>query len=438
MLVRAVERALESAGVRRTGAAPVLVACSGGPDSMALLRATATLLGAHRAVAGHVDHAVSPGSAAVAEALSAFCAHMGHPFRMERLEPPSADEATLRSLRYAALERLRAATGSALILVGHTLDDQAETILLGLLRSGRLRSLEGMSEVNGRVVRPLLSVPRARVHAYVAAKGWPSWEDPTNREPAYLRNRIRKELLPLLERRYAPGIARRLVGLGDELRSRGGGLAETSGRALGGASHTVPSDRAASDRAAPDRVASDRSPSHRVLSDRALSERAPSDRDSARREPFDGERPVGARSAGEPSGAPNLAGAAQDPPAHDEAAAWRARLARGIRVERVTWRGPLPNEGGASAAFDARDVPTFRIRTFQTGDRVRPFGTLRGRRRVSDVLGEAGVPVELRNRWPVVVDAEDGILWVAGLLRSKSAQIREDTQTAWVFTFEEG
>lgn len=218
VLLSAIEAALASEGVTRKGESRVLVACSGGADSVALAHATCTLLGARRVILGHVDHRVRPGSEKDAAFVEDFAHALGAEVRTVQLAPGMDDEATLRDARYAALDVMRAETAAEWILTAHTADDQAETVLLGLLRTSRLEALGGMPGCRGRILRPLLDVSRAsaRHYAHVHHLRWR--EDPTNLEPRYLRNRIRKELLPLLERRYRPRLVRRLVALAGEVR----------------------------------------------------------------------------------------------------------------------------------------------------------------------------------------------------------------------------
>lgn len=190
--------------------ARVLVACSGGLDSVVLLDLAVTRLGPGRVVVGHVNHRARPGSdgdeAFVAELARERCAE----WLARRLEPPRTDEATLRRLRYAALEDLRTEARAAFVLLGHHRDDQAETVLIRILRRGRV---EGMAAVRGRFVRPLLTVPRRHLEAHARRRRLRWRDDPTNPEPAFLRNRVRRELLPLLESRYRGGIRRRLAAL---------------------------------------------------------------------------------------------------------------------------------------------------------------------------------------------------------------------------------
>lgn len=208
MLLAAIERTLEPLGVTRRGETRLLVACSGGLDSTVLAYAVATLYGARRVIVAHVDHGVRPGSGDDAEAVRRFAASLDADFVLRTVAPTSDAEAALREARYAALAEMQAEAEAAFVLTAHTEDDQAESVLMSLLRTG---TLKGIPRQRDTIVRPLLDVPRSvlRKHAERHGLGWR--EDPTNLEPRYLRNRIRKELLPLLERRYRPGIRGRLA-----------------------------------------------------------------------------------------------------------------------------------------------------------------------------------------------------------------------------------
>ena len=183
VLLSAIERVLAAHGVSRAGDEIVLVACSGGADSVALAHGAVAVLGGRRVVLGHVDHAVRPDSAEDAAAVARFAARLGVELRIERLRPGPDDEARLREARYEVLRRQRKVIGAALIITAHTEDDQAETVLLGLLRSASPVSLSGIPQARGDVVRPLLGVSRAAIEDYVAHHRLPVREDPTNREP---------------------------------------------------------------------------------------------------------------------------------------------------------------------------------------------------------------------------------------------------------------
>lgn len=165
----------------------VTCAVSGGPDSIALL-ALAAHAGCH-VTAVHVDHGLRPGSAAEADIVAVAARRCGAEFRSERVhvEPGPNLEARARAARHAAL--------GADALTGHTADDQVETMMLNLLRGGAVRGLSGMAPHR----HPLLALRRTETHALCAALGLDTVDDPSNRLPVHLRNRVRHELLPLMD-----------------------------------------------------------------------------------------------------------------------------------------------------------------------------------------------------------------------------------------------
>jgi len=213
VILSAFDRALADLGAEET----VLVACSGGVDSVLLADLAVERLGARRVVIAHLDHAVRPGSEEDSAFVEDFAAKLRARFVRGRLPPGGSGEARLRTERYAFLEAERERAGARWVLTGHNRDDQAETVLLALIRSARASGLAGMSARSGTILRPLLDVPRAEIEGEARRRALIWREDPTNREPAYLRNRIRKELMPLLERRYRPGISARLAELAREM-----------------------------------------------------------------------------------------------------------------------------------------------------------------------------------------------------------------------------
>ena len=208
--------------------ASILVALSGGADSLALAAAAA-----HEApkvgvsvVTATIDHGLQDGSAAVAERAAEQARSFGIPnARVERVEVGSVGgpEAAAREARYAALRRIAAEEGAAAILVGHTLDDQAETVLLGLARGSGSGSLKGMSphlldEAGLAWVRPMLGLRRAVTAAFCAASGIEPWQDPHNSEERFSRVRVRERVLPVLEAELGPGIAEALWRTAEQLR----------------------------------------------------------------------------------------------------------------------------------------------------------------------------------------------------------------------------
>jgi tRNA(Ile)-lysidine synthase len=200
---------------------PVLVACSGGADSLALLAAAVAV--ADRPVIGvTVDHGLQEGSAAVAERVVTQMAELGVTetvaIRVQVRALGQGTEAAAREARYAALTEVAARFDSGAVLLGHTLDDQAETVLLGLTRGSGGRSISGMRRQFDVFRRPLLSITRAQTEAACTAQGIDWWEDPHNRDPRFTRARIRHVVMPRLERELGPGVAEALVRTAEQIR----------------------------------------------------------------------------------------------------------------------------------------------------------------------------------------------------------------------------
>jgi tRNA(Ile)-lysidine synthase len=220
----------------------VLAACSGGPDSLALAAALAFEAPRHGCLAGAVtiDHGLQPGSAAQSARVAAVLRQLGLD-PVHRIEVQVAGrgtaagyagpEAAARAARYRALEATAVECGAAAVLLGHTLDDQAETVLLGLARGSGARSLAGMSETAGRYRRPLLGLRRDQTRAACAALGLTPWEDPQNSDPAFARTRVRHDVLPLMEELLGPGIAEALARTAGHLRADADALDELAEQA---------------------------------------------------------------------------------------------------------------------------------------------------------------------------------------------------------------
>lgn len=216
--------------------ATVLVACSGGADSLALAAALAfeAPRAAWRAGAVVVDHGLQAGSEAVAARAAQACRALGlDPVEVVAVAvtPDGGPEAGARAARYAALAAAAERHGAAAVLLGHTLDDQAESVLLGLARGSGARSLAGMADRRGLLRRPFLGVRRAGTLRACAALGLEPWHDPTNGPVAAgtagtgaaggdlpLRSRVRHDALPVLEDVLGPGVAEALARTADQLR----------------------------------------------------------------------------------------------------------------------------------------------------------------------------------------------------------------------------
>ncbi|WP_067825402.1 tRNA lysidine(34) synthetase TilS [Actinomadura kijaniata] len=221
--------------------AMVLAACSGGADSLALAGALAfeAARSGHHAGGVTVDHGLQEGSAGRAEAVVRVMAGLG-------LDPAGSVAVTVgerggpenaaREARYAALDEAAVRLNASVVLLGHTRDDQAETVLLGLARGSGTRSLAGMppefarrlpsslrerldapgavevsEPVAVRYARPLLDLDRATTRRACLAMGLDPWDDPHNDDPAYTRVRVRHEVLPALENALGPGVAEALA-----------------------------------------------------------------------------------------------------------------------------------------------------------------------------------------------------------------------------------
>jgi tRNA(Ile)-lysidine synthase len=197
-----------------------LAACSGGPDSLALaaaVRFVAPRLGIHCGLVT-VDHQLQPGSAERAEAVARWAAAEGFdPVVVTRVDVagrPGGPEAAARAARYEALCKAARDHGVTTVLLGHTRDDQAETVLLALARGGGPRGLAGMParrEIDGiTFLRPLLGVRRSQTLAASRALGLEPWEDPHNSDPAFARARVRAAM-PHLVRTLGDGIVENLA-----------------------------------------------------------------------------------------------------------------------------------------------------------------------------------------------------------------------------------
>lgn len=225
---KSVERAITRAVQRHTLWTPgarLVVAVSGGSDSLCLLGALLALReGGHRLAPGelivaHLDHGLrGEESREDARYVQQLAADLSLPCVVERVETASGtlSEDSARRMRYAFLRRVATEYDAERIVTGHTRDDQAETILLHWLRGSGLAGLRGMAPLHDGIARPLLDVTHAQTLAYCVAIGWQRREDSSNRDPRFLRNRIRHELLPLLET-YNPGIRDLLIRNGDLL-----------------------------------------------------------------------------------------------------------------------------------------------------------------------------------------------------------------------------
>ena len=205
----------------------VLAACSGGADSLAVAAALAFVAprAGLRGGGVTVDHGLQPGSAERTADVAAVLGKLGlDPVRSVTVTVAPAGsaagpEAAARAARYTALDKTAGECGAAVVLLGHTLDDQAETVLLGLARGSGGKSLAGMPARRGPYRRPLLTVRRATTRAACAELGLEPWHDPHNSDFRFARARVRHRALPALEDALGPGVAEALARTASQLRA---------------------------------------------------------------------------------------------------------------------------------------------------------------------------------------------------------------------------
>lgn len=196
----------------------LVVACSGGADSLALTLGVLAAAGGRPVIGATVDHGLQPGSDDRARATADLLRRWG--CADARVLTVTVDgtgglEAAARRARYAALSALSAELGGAPVLLGHTVDDQAETVLLGLARGSGPRSIAGMRPWRSPWGRPLLALRRADTEAACREAALEPWQDPHNDDSAFTRVRLRREVLPLLEEVLGGGVSRALARTAD-------------------------------------------------------------------------------------------------------------------------------------------------------------------------------------------------------------------------------
>ena len=409
---------LEKLVARQLRGRRVVLAVSGGRDSMSLLHAAAARARSSVACVATFDHATGPHSAHAAALVAGVARELGLETIAERASSVGRTEAEWRAQRWTFLRRVAREHG-AQVATAHTRDDQIETVLMRVMRGSGARGLAALEAGAGEphaVLRPLLSLGRANVAAY-AAKAHIEWiEDPSNVRPAHLRNRIRHELLPALTRARPS--------LPDELVAIGARAAELRAEVERFVEHELKPEPS------PGGIRVDREMLLGHDAD-ALALLWPA---------------LAAR-----------AGATLDRRGTDRLVAFTTEDRRGARMqlsggfEAVSHRGALivrrvlPNSParaqGLSAGvhvggfrFDARDedvvslwsakLPVGRdltVRAWRAGDRMVPAGG--AARRVKGLLRDAGVDAASRGAWPVVL-ADDEIVWIPGVRRSAAASAR--------------
>ncbi len=427
------------------GGETVLVAVSGGADSMALLdvlRDLRPMLGLtlHSA---HVHHGLRAEADADADFVRSLSERLGVPFHLERVtvrrEPPwEGLEAEARRARYAALEARALTLGADCIATGHTADDQAETVVMRLLQGAGPRGLSGIAPARGRVIRPLLDARRDEVLAHLASRGLGWIEDATNRDSRFLRNRLRHDVLPFLARPLGPGLVESLCRSADlcrELvadleRQARWELERVAKRAPSGIIFSVSELLSKSEELAAQMLllaAAELGAArpHRAAAQRAmrrmLAPRAP--RRAARLGRLSLERSGSWLRVG-PAVLPAVVARRFEVPGSVDLNELGLRLdARCFEVG----PGYVPPRDVRRVAFDADCLPAaLGVRARRSGDRFAPFGGP-SERRLKSFLIDAGIPRWERSRIPLLEAAGD-IIWVAGVRRGQTAPVGPKTK----------
>lgn len=438
----------------------VLVAVSGGPDSTALLRLLVDLAPAWslRISAGHVHHGLrGRESDEDADFVAALCRRWDVPLRIERGRRPAPTgtrkgrslQEWAREVRYAFLHRTAGELRATSVALAHTADDQAETMLLWMLRGAGATGLAGIPRRrDGRLVRPLLSVRRQDILEFLEATGVPYRSDSSNLSPAYLRNRIRHELLPVL-RRFNPAIVELLCRQADLLRADDQCLEQQAADWL---RRLEPQDSARltlrGDEVEALPLALQRRVVRQLLRQRSDGGRWPSFRTVAavlalvtQGRPGSTLLVPGARVTRDygttrierlapsepppsvpPEGIPlPIPGAVLWPPTEEV-----------IAVQWSEDATACPASPARRAVLDpARFTPELRVRTWRPGDRFQPAGMAGHRKKLQDYFSDLKVPRDRRRRIPLVV-APEGILWVVGYRADQRVRATRSTTRALV------
>lgn len=438
----------------------VLVAVSGGPDSVALLHLLLRLADQRpmELHAFHLDHALRDDSAADAAFVEQTANAWNVPVTVLRRDvgaerrPKESTQQAARRIRYEVMRQVARDVGAARIALGHHADDQAETVLMRLLRGAGVTGLGAMRHRRGPFVRPLLDVSRADVEAYCDAFQLETRHDPSNLSAEYLRNKIRLELMPLLRAEYNPNIRLTLNRMAALLRDDDDLLEALAYRAFrrmkdGAANGSKSSGRTVAmpgPGATPVSLPADQLERRPRALQRRIVRHAVGhvSRSGMRALTYEHVEAVLALLDEEPGAAADLPRGVRVRREHDTLVfAHRARPARrdvdpktsagGEIPLAVPGRTVLPGNKVIDAAFVDRPSeetlsgreeawldwekvsPPLVVRTWRPGDRMRPLG-LGGTKKLQDVFVDDKIPASERSRVPIVADAA-GIVWVAGL-----------------------
>ena len=425
------------------------VACSGGPDSVALLFALLAIapLRGYRLRALHVNHGLRPESDQEQDMLQTLCQQWRMPLSVKKLQPPpglKGIEAWAREARYAFFQECLTAAPLDYIATAHTQDDQAETVLFRLMRGSARRGVAGIPPVRDNwLIRPFLHCSRREIDAYTQEKRLPSVTDPSNADLRFTRNKIRHVLLPFLEQEFSPQIRRHLASLAETTREEEDWLEELAANVR---PRIIGRDNSLSLPALDKEPVALRSRilrqwvEGRVQGLKAAHVRRLRDLSEGKiqgRVELPGQRAVVRQGT-------RLMLQTQRPPVTERDYSYVLQAGQNRRLASrwdlsvsaaLAWQGDLSAARCVdrwAALFDcdlAGTADTCLVRNARTGDRIRPFG-MRGHRKVQDVLVDAKIPHALRPGFPVV-EIGGEIAWVPGCVRGQSALVTAATRQVY-------
>jgi tRNA(Ile)-lysidine synthase len=447
-----VRAAIRRHGLLRRGDR-VVVAVSGGPDSVALFHVLRELeADGELTVAGvaHLNHGLREAAHRDEQFARALATDAGVPFRSDLVDvrasavqlKTSLEDAGRRA-RYELFERVATELDADAIATGHTRDDQAETFLLRLLRGAGPRGLGGIHHRSGRIIRPLLSVGRDELRAYLATINQPFCDDESNRDIAIPRNKIRHELLPLLRREYSPQIVdvlarEALIAQQDEARLQQEAIDLLDSIVLVNRAESLPVETV-------------------ELNARALRELPPALAARVAREALRILAPDRFLGTEHVEGLLDLvrSDVACSLSLPGQQATMRGDVARLTResfapfsnsfrvslsipgevtLEREGWvisavDSGASEQGRFSAAVNAGALaPPLTVRSRQPGDRFNPAGMGGRSKKLQDFFVDRKVPRERRDFLPLVVDSADRIVWIVGESVAEDFRVTEPSQ----------
>ncbi len=437
----------------------VLAAVSGGPDSLSLLHALHEGGAAHgiaRLEAAHLDHGLRGDEAAgEADWVADWCARRGIPCHIGRADvaaraahgkigkPQAAREARLEFLEETATR-----VGASKIATGHNRDDQAETVLLHVLRGAGAHGLSGIPARRGLYVRPLLDVSRAEVEAYCAAHGLAPRRDPSNLSPdASLRNRVRLDLLPRLAREYNAGVSEALYRLAGIAARDADYLEQQAAGELGRLTRAAHAAEIVLDRAA---LAGAHPALQRYVLRQAISGlRGTTEGVSQAHLEAVCAAVAGARAFGLTLPRPSclvrvtedgvtLTVPGEKPPPTEFCIPLPVPGVAALPYAGAAVRASLAEVAGATALdADRVEADTLVVRGWRPGDRIAPLGMGGRHKKLQDIFTDAKVPRDRRGLVPLAEDA-NGLVWVAGHCLAERARVTPETRRRLYLRVEAG